>query len=787
MTEKRIDFRQIADAALSASERLVPRWLPDGAKIGHEWQSTNPTRGDRHRGSFSVNLTTGAWADFAVSDAKGGDLISLYAYLFTDRSMGKAARELARELNIRLDDTSPQRAAAPPKPREKSPWQPVTPAPADAPSPPVAHVKRGRPEQVWCYRNAPGEVLGYVYRFRTSDGGKDLIPLVWAHDQERGRAEWRWMQWAAPRPLYGLDRLRPGHPVLIVEGEKCADAAHEVFGAQLDVVSWPGGGKAADKADWSVLAGRKVLIWPDCDAQLPKGVAEGEHVQPLPEDQQPGTVTAERIAVLLAEQGAEVRIVVIPPPGAKPSGWDVADAVAEGMTREALQAILLQHRAPRSTGEQGPGPTSAAQAEVGDDEPWSRRMLYRRGEVVACLANVVLILSCHEHWQGVVARDEFAARTVKLKPLPGQTELGDVEWTDVDTSRTIIWLTRRYGMTPGAEIVDQAIELVAADHAFHPVRRYLAGLPAWDGVDRCEHWLADYMGVALTPYSRLVARWFLLGMIARVMRPGIKFDYALVLEGAQGRRKSSALRVLAGEWFSDTELDLTHKDSMSALRGKWLHEFAELGSLARTEERRQKSFLARQVDEFRPPYGRREIRCPRQLVFAGTTNEWAWNKDPTGGRRFWPVEITQEIDTEGLEGVRDQLFAEALHRWKANERFWPTADEQRTLFDPEQLAREAEDSFFDPIHDWIEELWRPEFTMHDVMADALKLDAGRQTRDVATRVGQLLKKMGCKRVERRNGVSRFVYLLPEWAKHSKQKATQSAAADLGRRDGDMPL
>jgi putative DNA primase/helicase len=295
------------------------------------------------------------------------------------------------------------------------------------------------------------------------------------------------------------------------------------------------------------------------------------------------------------------------------------------------------------------------------------------------------------------------------------------------------------------------------------------------------------MGVALTEYSRRVARWFLLGMIARVMRPGVKFDYALVLEGGQGRRKSSALRVLAGEWFSDTELDLANKDSMSAIRGKWLHEFAELGSLARAESTRQKSFLTRQIDEFRPTYGRREIRCPRQLVFAGTTNEWAWNKDLTGGRRFWPVEITQEIDTDGLQGVREQLFAEALHRWKAGERYWPTADEQRDLFDPEQLKREAEDSFFDPVHDWIEDLSRAEFTLHDVMADALKLDAGRQTRDVATRVGLLLKKMGCRRVERRNGVSRFVYLLPSWAKFEKAKATEAAAADLGRREGVMPL
>lgn len=777
-----IDFRLIAEAALSAADRLVPNWLRDGRRAGHEWQSTNPTRSDRHVGSFSVNLTTGAWADFAVSDAKGGDLVSLYAYLFTGGKMAEAALELAEALNIKLDDPTPPRA--PEKKLPRTTWAAIVPVPADAPAAPAAHIKRGKPERTWAYRDQEGRLLGHVYRFKTSDGGKEILPLVWARDAETGKTDWRWLQWAEPRPMYGLDRLRDGRPVLVVEGEKCADAGHQALADHLDVVSWPGGGKAINKVDWTPLAGRKVLIWPDCDAQRPKDNPDGE---PMPEHQQAGTVTAERIAEILTGIGAQVRLVQIPAPGEKPAGWDIADAIEEGASVEDLRAMLTRQRAPRCAARQASSATSAAQAEAGDGDEWSAKLLMRRGDVVACLANVVLILCGHEAWQGVVARDDFAQRTVKLKPVPGQADLGGPEWTDVDTSRTIIWLTRKYGMTPSAEIVDQAIELVAADHAFHPVRQFLEQLPAWDGEDRCDHWLTDFMGVALTDYSRRVARWFLLGMIARVMRPGVKFDYALVLEGGQGRRKSSALRVLAGEWFSDTELDLANKDSMSAIRGKWLHEFAELGSLARAESTRQKSFLTRQIDEFRPTYGRREIRCPRQLVFAGTTNEWAWNKDLTGGRRFWPVEITQEIDTDGLHGVREQLFAEALHRWKAGERYWPTADEQRDLFDPEQLKREAEDSFFDPVHDWIEDLARAEFTLHDVMAEALQLDAGRQTRDVATRVGLLLKKMGCRRVERRNGVSRFVYLLPSWAKFEKAKATEAAAADLGRREGVMPL
>src|SRR6185437_412992 len=111
-----------------------------------------------------------------------------------------------------------------------------------------------------------------------------------------------------------------------------------------------------------------------------------------------------------------------------------------------------------------------------------------------------------------------------------------------------------------------------------------------------------------------------------------------------------------GDYFGDTDLNLDNKDSMIALRGKWLYEFAEMGSLARAEAARQKSFISRQEDEFRPPYGTGLIKAKRQVVFGGTVNEWEWNKDPTGGRRFWPLKCEQEVDIEGLEAARDQLF-----------------------------------------------------------------------------------------------------------------------------------
>lgn len=774
-----IDFAALAATLLDRADRLVPSWLPNGKKNGHEWTCGN-LAGEPGRKNWScrVNLTTGAWGDFATGE-KGGDLISLYAAIH-GLNNGQAATRLIEELQLGPIEAAP---AAPEK--KRSAWSPVIPVPAGAPDAPVAHIKRGRPERTWAYRDRDGRLLGHVYRFLTSDGGKEILPAVWARHAETGAEEWHWMTWAEPRPMYGLDRLRDGHVVLIVEGEKCADAAHGLLGEKLDVLSWPGGSNAVRKVDWRPIAHRKVVIWPDCDA---KRDASGVL---LPEPKQPGVKAAETIAAQLLELQCEVRIIKVPAPGEKPDGWDVADAIAEGATREDLLGWLKKLRpcaAQASQPAQAPIATSA-RAGTDVDAEWHLALLRRRGEIVACPANVVRIMTSDRSWAGVVGYDEFASRTVKLGPLPavpGSTiaaSEGD-EWTDVDTSYTAVWLTHVYGITPANPIVDDAIELVARTNSFHPVRSYLRAL-AWDGVPRLADWLADYMGVPKTDYSTRVARWYLIAMVARVMRPGVKFDYCLVLEGTQGLRKSSALRVLAGDYFSDTELDLTNKDSMSAIRGKWLHEFSEMGSIARVESMRQKSFLSRQIDEFRPTYGRREIRCPRQLVFSGTTNDWQWQKDPTGGRRFWPVEVKGEIDTDGLAGARDQLFAEAVAAFDAGERFWPTAQEQRDLFDPEQLKREAEDAFVDPIHDWIEGLSRAEFTLNDVLQDALKLDAGRMTRDVMTRVGMLLKKLGCTRLERRNGVSRFVYVLPAWSKY--QQAQQIRDNQVGDRDGPMPF
>lgn len=760
MAGHRINFKVISDAALVHARRLLVDWLPGGDWSGDEYKPHNPTRDDRHKGSFVINAKNGNWIDNATGDS-GGDLISLYAYI-KFISQKDAAIDVAGMVRVdvdQCDDYKKPELKVVEKPERKdeskrSPWVAIMPVPHDAPAPPVAHYVRGKPQSIFTYHNADGLVNGYVYRFGTSDGGKETLPVCYCRNSDNGATDWRWMAFSDPRPLYNLNFIKdyPNLPVLLVEGEKCADAAYLMVGESYVVVTWQGGTKAVHKTDWRPLIGRRIIAWADCDAHRRKltGEEKSRGVNPnsvplLPESDQPGMRAMRQINKILLDLDSSIdfRFVDIPKPGNKPSGWDIADAIDEMEFSELLKFVSRFRE------------QDAKKQAVLTNGKYDG-LLIRNGQILPCLANIYDIMKRDERWKDVLAFNEFSYAIAKRKPPPFEGGIVG-EWEANDDIHASMWLTREYGFAPSPAQVAEAVEALARASGFHPVRDYLNSL-LWDGVRRLDEWLFDYVGAPKTPYTKRVARWFLMGMVARVMDPGVKFDCCLVLEGAQGRGKSSMLRILAGEWFGDTDLDLHNKDSMGSIRGKWLYEFAELGSLARTEATKQKSFLSRQVDEYRPPYGRRDIRSPRQLVFGGTTNDWAWNKDDTGGRRFWPIECRYDIDCNGLAEVRDQLFAEAYVLYKQGARFWPTSEEQSKIFDPEQIKRHQQDGYVDYLANFLKDR-ATEFSIADA-ADYLKIDPARFSRDVQTRIGRSLALLGCKKLERKTRDVRTWYQPP---------------------------
>jgi len=305
------------------------------------------------------------------------------------------------------------------------------------------------------------------------------------------------------------------------------------------------------------------------------------------------------------------------------------------------------------------------------------------GRILPVLANAIAAFRHAPEWGGVLAFNEFGFGTVVLKPTPwGIVPKG--EWTDYEDRLAADWLQRQ-GILVSVEVAGQAVQTAARDRPFHPVRAYLRGL-SWDGVERVDRWLTAYVGAAETDYSRAVGSRWLISAVARIFRPGAKADCCLILEGPQGIRKSTALRILAGEHFTDELADLGSKDAAMQTRGVWIIELSELDSLSHSDVARIKAFMSRTTDRFRPPYGMRLVESPRQCVFAGTVNHSTYLRDETGGRRFWPVACGR-IDVDALVRDRDQLWAEAKVGFEAGSVWWLDTAELIQLASDQQVDR----------------------------------------------------------------------------------------------------
>ncbi len=384
---------------------------------------------------------------------------------------------------------------------------------------------------------------------------------------------------------------------------------------------------------------------------------------------------------------------------------------------------------------------------------WKAKLRYgENGELRPTLANLATILNHHPDWRGVLAFDEFSGDVFKRRTPPLPNALLGV-WTDLDSRKTRVWLEEQFDLETTNEAVDDAVTVVSDQHAVHVVREFLDAL-RWDGQPRVRTLAMRYLGADDTPVHRFVVQAWMIGAVQRVYEPGVKCDSVLVLEGPQEAGKSTALDILGCGWHAESITDVGTKDSLVALRGKWIVEFSELDALGRVEVSRVKQHVSAKQDVYRQPYGKRSVTVLRQNVFAASCNPEKYLRDETGGRRFWPVRCGR-IDTDALRRDRDQLWAEAAHLARQGEQYWSTPD--MVFLRQAQEERFMEDPWEEPIMEFA--YGKRELLISDVLGH-LRVDLPKQTQSDKNRVAKVLGRLGyrCKPAKRQGRTYRVYFL-----------------------------
>ena len=351
------------------------------------------------------------------------------------------------------------------------------------------------------------------------------------------------------------------------------------------------------------------------------------------------------------------------------------------------------------------------------------------------LANTAAVLLQDTYWRGRLWYNE-RTRYVMLDAKP---------MTDADASEARVWLYRNYAFEPSFGVMFEAMVMVAHRDSRNPLTAYLDGL-AWDGVERLDTWLIDTLRIQDTPLHRAYSRLWPVTCAARAYDPGCKVDSVLLVIGNQGARKSTLFRALASpEWFRDTELDLSSKDVYMQVAAAWVYEIAEMSAFSRAEIARVRALITSQVDTYRAPYERTIQDHPRHTVMVVTSNDFEPLNDPAGSRRYWvvhtPATMFNPINTTRIELDRDQLWAEAVHRYKAGERWHLTTENENEREVLSQLFT-TEDPREMRIAKWIHSLTKDTFTLDEVMTSALGL-APRDAPKHRSMVSNLLHNIGC--------------------------------------------
>lgn len=383
------------------------------------------------------------------------------------------------------------------------------------------------------------------------------------------------------------------------------------------------------------------------------------------------------------------------------------------------------------------------------DEPPARKKLdwvslldvNDEGAIKPTLHNTELIVKNDPRLAGLPCLNQFTLEVVqrtspgtkpghRKNPAKATRQLSGAIWEVNDKSNGDLWSAAKdnsirsvleapktqggYSIKISDRDLTAATELAAWENCFHPVKEFLEG-QTWDGTPRVETLFVDYLGAQPTAYSLEVARLMMIAAVCRIYEPGHKFDYAVILEGMQGRRKSTFISTLALDWFAELDGDFADgKEMVEKMQGAWIMEMPELTGFNRSDVRAIKAFISRQQDKVRLAYAKRAQQFPRQCIFIGSTNDDQYLKDDTGGRRFWPMPCdVDSIDIDRLVENRKQLWAEALVLYRQMRAEKPCgtlplylrdvdAMAEASMYQESRRLETAEDAISGKIREWLD-------------------------------------------------------------------------------------
>jgi putative DNA primase/helicase len=707
-----MNFQQLSHHLKPYLTTILADISPGGRQEGREYKASSIYGGQGD--SFSFNLDTQKWADFATSDHQGGDIVSLYAAVKSMKQIN-AAHELAQQYGFKTEKN-------------------VTDNP-----PSGIHPKHGKPEKLYVYKNTDSSYYMAVYRYK-------LAELNSKNKHKKHFSQWHFdyniKKWVAKKPpngylLYNLDQIQahPNKKIVICEGEKSAEAVSELLSSSIYIgTCWPGGSKNQniDNTNLTPLANRDVILWPDNDDE---GKQAMQHV-------------AARIAHLAKT------ITTIKPDPADPDTFDAADLVALQQDHQFISDWLKKRATKlKSSSSEVVSTVSprAADQPLQDTHPdyseasaiirWQEYNLQMKSQykVFEHEENVVRVLEKHPIIKSAYYFDEFENQYMSNFQNVKPERAGELEVTKLK-----MLLQREFMF---GQISTAAVKSALGFHLKSvPRKNFMAEQLSkleWDKTARVDTFFMDIYGADDNEYNRAASRIFWLQLVNRITRPGCKVDIMLILEGAQGIRKSTSLRTIATpDYFTEAGADISKKDFFIKLKSKMIVEFGELNTFSKADQNQLKEVITTQVDQYRDLFQPEDTPHPRTCVFVGTTNDKHYLKDETGARRYMPVEC-KSVDIDKLVALREQYFAEAYSR--LDEDYWTfPVDAHKQITDERSVELKDEDPWADKVRKYAEN--KATFSITNFLTDGvdfggLGIEIGRTSRKDSLRVSSILKQM----------------------------------------------